>query len=897
MDTLIEYIEADREDSEPKKLILVTYLRHEDDITSFSSFHRHMSPLRNKKVFDSIIETVAGEDIQEDTKRQIEQSDIIILFLSASLESDVRYNNPGMRATLKACHEKGIRIWPILAKFYHWKGTDFTKYGMFSDRAIASINNQDEFLGQMVTKIDGEVTQMLSEKWADDGDTFYYRMQLEEASAAYNSSLSNNPECPYALLGKWRVLNKQGYAEEAKRYSERILAYDISLSQAEKDTAWSGSQMPYLMRAHCKALLLLELGRVDAAHEIFRRSCQQLTSSTNRPQRKLFANLYSSLGDTSLRQGNCHPNDFSMYYEQALEAFRRADKLSQDDPSHLCKIGALYLALDKRLPANNYAEESLKIYQQVIDCYPDSTLALVGQGNVHYHLKNFDEALVAYETAVQNDQRNLYAYSGKGYTLLEFNRLEDALSAFEQALLLDDRNASAYYGKGQALALLQQYDEAEDAYVRADRCGIDKSASFLIHYALTLKALGDAENSCGQDTRSSDYYTRAVNYYEDALRRGERKKEIRCRLGEVYFASKSWGLAIISYELAILLDPQMAEAHVGLGKTHIELEEDAKAIECFKKAQACCEDARLTKDMFSIETACGAAYYLIAKRSDPKEYHKLLEEARLSYERATRIRADGIAYLGLGKTYNLMRYDKEAIAALDTALKLMPQLSECYLIKGLCYHNLGQYSDACTMYEAARDAGFKENSLQKAWGIVLLTMNRYAEAVEVFDDVIKYYDNDVVYAYLDKGFALHRQEMDGEAVQSFINAYKIDCSIQWDSQYRSVLRETYYSLRRRLHDNPRDAASYWSIGCILMILNEQIEEAIQAYTLALDYGRISADVHIQRGDCYERIYEYQKALEDYDEALRIRPGAQRAYELREQVKAKLELQKRGSVTK
>ena len=881
---LTKFLETDQEELEWQDPVKIAYLSCKDDEYYFNIFRNHLATL-HKKISDNLPGAPAGENVETYTKHQLEQVDIIILFLSASFEADPRYRSQEIRAIIKACYEKGTRIWPILAKPYYWEASNFKEYRTFfdKDRAITSASNADEFLRQIVAKIDGEVSQMLSEEWAYKGNAFHRKNQLEEALTAYDNSLFCLPNHPYALLGKWRVLNKKGAFEEAKQYSEKILSYDASIQQKGKDYSWFNSDTAHLMRAYCKARVLLELDKIDEAHEAFQKLCQQLVKPTDRTQRKLFAEVYGGLGDTFSKQGDRVPGDSKMYYDQAIAIFYRANELNPADPAYLYKIGNLYFLLGKRLSSDNYYEESLKIYQQVIDRYPNYVPALVGQGDVYYYLKRFDEALIAYKTALQHDQHNVCAYSGKGYTLLASDDPKEALFAFDKALFLESDNAHCYYGKGQALASLDQYDEAIEAYTKAYDCGIDQSIDFLIHYALTLKALGDIESIRDQEIQVSDYYTKARSCYELALRQGGREKEIYYGMGETYSASKDWSLALIWYEKATSLDPNMAEAYLEMGKAHFELGDDTESFRCFAWAQKYCEDAKSVIDIADIETAYGDAYYRIAKRSDSRVSNEFFKKARLSYDHAIHARKHAIAYLGLGKTFKMLHHDNEAIAALDSALELKPQLSECYAVKADCYYNLGQYSDAYTMYKEATASGFSNISLQKTRGKLLLVMKRYSEAVEVFDDIIKCNDDDVAYAYWNKAIALHGQEMDEEALQSLIIARKIDHSMQRNLQYRNTLWDVYWGFERKLYDSPHDASSHQYKGDILTILEEQPEEAIDAYTKALLYGRISADIYGNRGSSYERIYEYQKAFEDYEEALRINPNVQGIREQRERV--------------
>lgn len=57
----------------------------------------------------------------------------------------------------------------------------------------------------------------------------------------------------------------------------------------------------------------------------------------------------------------------------------------------------------------------------------------------------------------------------KGSAASEYDRYEEALAAFEQAIQHDPNNADAFFGKGVALKLLGRSQEAEHAYKQAER--------------------------------------------------------------------------------------------------------------------------------------------------------------------------------------------------------------------------------------------------------------------------------------------------------------------------------------------------------------------------------------------------------------------------------------------
>lgn len=60
----------------------------------------------------------------------------------------------------------------------------------------------------------------------------------------------------------------------------------------------------------------------------------------------------------------------------------------------------------------------------------------------------------------------------------------------------------------------------------------------------------------------------------------------------------------------------------------------------------------------------------------------------------------------------------------------------------------------------------------------------------------------------------------------------------------------------------------------------QYEKAIEDYTQAIRIKPDYADAYFLRGNAYYNLHQYGKAIEDYSQAIRIQPDAAIAYEMR-----------------
>src|SRR6266566_1658579 len=115
--------------------------------------------------------------------------------------------------------------------------------------------------------------------------------------------------------------------------------------------------------------------------------------------------------------------------------------------------------------------EALAAYEQVIRLDPNDAYAFIQKGSILAELKRFREALGACEQAIRLDPNDAVAYINKGYALLKLKRYEEALEAYEQAIRLNPNFVLAYNNIGNTLQELNRKEEALEAYEKARQLG------------------------------------------------------------------------------------------------------------------------------------------------------------------------------------------------------------------------------------------------------------------------------------------------------------------------------------------------------------------------------------------------------------------------------------------
>jgi tetratricopeptide (TPR) repeat protein len=116
--------------------------------------------------------------------------------------------------------------------------------------------------------------------------------------------------------------------------------------------------------------------------------------------------------------------------------------------------------------------------------------------------RRFDEALAAYDQAIQLDRSYARAYRRKGFLLNHLKRYNASLETLEQAIILEPQDARHYLFKGDALRMTGRSDEALNAYEQAIKRN---------------QKLGAAYIGKGDIYRERDHYQEALAAYEQAL--------------------------------------------------------------------------------------------------------------------------------------------------------------------------------------------------------------------------------------------------------------------------------------------------------------------------------------------------------------------------------------------
>lgn len=169
----------------------------------------------------------------------------------------------------------------------------------------------------------------------------------------------------------------------------------------------------------------------------------------------------------------------------------------------------------------------------------------VNEGDRYMKLKQYDDALAAYEQALHLDPQNVAAYLGQGNALSALNKFTEALNSYNQAIPLAPNNHLAYLSMGDALYNLHQYAEALVAYDQALHISPKNNVIYI---------------NKGHVFRELHQYEDALSAYEQALQLSSNDVAAYLYKGDMLLQLQRYEEALVYYDTAIAFDPSNTHA-------------------------------------------------------------------------------------------------------------------------------------------------------------------------------------------------------------------------------------------------------------------------------------------------------------------------------------------------
>jgi tetratricopeptide (TPR) repeat protein len=293
-------------------------------------------------------------------------------------------------------------------------------------------------------------------------------------------------------------------------------------------------------------------------------------------------------------------------FEGALEHFNKCTELTENK-SHLCTINTNKGAALQRLQR---FEEAVEAFNAALDARPTYLQALFNQGVTLKALTRLEESLAMFDRALAEDAKYYPALCGKSEVLCQLERFEEATEAATAAIEVEPETPTAYVDRAFAYLKNSKFKAAANDYARSNLSNPDTTklhAIALSHWATELDASGKTKSAlkqmakaramektegrtftCGLLHYSLQEYTESLELFNEVLNENPNHIDAKAAIGNVYIQQEKFEEALKTLKEADASIDQVtvvdkASLIQNLGVAHLRTGDSISAEECFKR--------------------------------------------------------------------------------------------------------------------------------------------------------------------------------------------------------------------------------------------------------------------------------------------------------------------------
>jgi len=341
-------------------------------------------------------------------------------------------------------------------------------------------------------------------------------------------------------------------------------------------------------------------------------------------------------------------------------------ELSRDHATNLALPGARQVAehMLHYIEGERGSQEHLMTITSLIEkavhvpsCPPELLAYLYSvQGFAYNHLhQGYQQAIAAFDRALELDPNCASAYNGRGWSYLYLTQYQQAKPNFDRAIALNPNEAGAYNGRGIFYREIKEYRQAKADFTRLIKLHPKLAWGYIQH---------------GRTCTNLKEYQQAIADFEHALELAPYSIAAYQGLRQVYMELKEHQQAASILDRLRELNPESPQAYTQRGWTYWDLKEYQQAIADFTHA------LELDPNQVEAYNGRGWAYRRL------KEYQLAIADFHRTLELNPNHPA---AYNGLGSIYRELKEYQLAIANFNRWIEINPDGFWAYFQRGHTY--------------------------------------------------------------------------------------------------------------------------------------------------------------------------------------------------------------------
>jgi tetratricopeptide (TPR) repeat protein len=475
------------------------------------------------------------------------------------------------------------------------------------------------------------------------------------------------------------------------------------------------SSRPEMLRL--RAAIEAGLGNMDAANKDLRDALALAPTNVNSLLN--YASLQWKLGQK----------------EAAWATFTKVLEIDHNNRTALSSLG--YLARDRGDPklAETY-------FTRAVAAHPKDYAPYLALGDLYTSERKFPEAQASYEEAFRRNPSSALVVAGGAASALESHNPELAKNWLDRAQGKMNENPQVSRERERYLTLKGDYAEAAKngaevlEKIPNDREGVvylaydlyylgryKEAQDLVTKYEPIIKNDKDLPLIAGYLAARDGRKREAIDDFTRALDRDPKMATGYVNRGFMLNDLKEPAKAAMDFHIAIRLQPDYGEAHLGLAYADLQLHRPQPALIQLNAAQKSLGKTR------TLHLARAEAY------RQEQDYARAEPEFRAALQEDPNDFATQLEY---GDTLYRMRRFQQAIAALEIAQKLEPENPQVYALRAQVYARQGAREAALRDVQTAEKYGHNDIPILMSTGAALLmlgdrdaAMQRFSRALDI----------------------------------------------------------------------------------------------------------------------------------------------------------------------
>ncbi|WP_333397292.1 tetratricopeptide repeat protein [Microcoleus sp. N9_A1] len=498
------------------------------------------------------------------------------------------------------------------------------------------------------------------------GNALHSQEKLEMAIQAYLQALKIQPEFAEASANLGSMYYKLGQLEQAANYYQKALALNPQLSSVNMMLGSVLQQQGKLDAAIAcyQKVLQLQPGDASAAEKISSLIAQkerQITDSN-------FIELETESGESQPVSINkdegygLQPSSINLPpapttetlntpFTNPAEVSEQVTALNVPDSGKVANFQEVepYKKLAENFLVQGKIKEAIAACQQAIKIRPDFIHAYVTLGNALQAEGKIEAAIRSYSQALELQPNFAEVRANIGSMYFKMGRLEEAITHYQEAIALRPDLAGAHWNLGK---VYQQHGNIEAAI-----------ACFKRTSELNPQLVGaDFHFNLGNRLFSQGKREEAIESYEKAIAIKPDWAEAYGNIGSARSQQGNLDAAIAYYQKAVALKPQLEVLHFNIANSFLQQNKYDEAITNYRNT------LKIKPDWPEVHANLGSCFSMQGR----------LEEALVSYQQALALKPNWAeVYCRMG---HIQKQDKplEAIAHFEKAIQCNSKYSEAY---------------------------------------------------------------------------------------------------------------------------------------------------------------------------------------------------------------------------